>query len=110
MNWVNVKLKYCQAPNGHRDYDTACSSICSRASNRHWDAYRSDCSGMVSYAYGLPAPGRVTWQFAPHANDISTKLSSPSHLKKGDAVNTVPSGHIMLSVGEATRRRSNTAS
>ena len=45
--WVAVKLKYCQAPNGGRDYDAACSTYCSRQTNAQWDPYRSDCSGFV---------------------------------------------------------------
>src|SRR4051794_6947619 len=69
--WVAVKLHYCQAPNGGRDYDSACSTYCNRYKNPAWDPYRSDCSGLVSWAWGLPAPGRVTGQFAPFKTDIS---------------------------------------
>src|SRR5262249_21981173 len=63
--WVDVKMPYCQAANHQRDYDDACSTYCSRPDNSDWDPYRSDCSGLVSWAWGLPAPGRVTSQFAP---------------------------------------------
>src|SRR5262245_61036141 len=48
--WVAVQLHYCQAPNHGRDYDAACSTYCSRYSNPLWDPYRSDCSGLVSWA------------------------------------------------------------
>ncbi len=91
--WVSVKLKYCQAPNGARDYDSACSTYCSRQSNAQWDPYRSDCSGFVSWAWGLPSPGRVTGQFAPFVNDI-TKAIPAIDLQPGDAVNN--SEHIMI--------------
>ncbi len=91
--WVAVKLKYCQSANGARDYDAACSTYCSRQSNPQWDPYRSDCSGFVSWAWGLPSPGRVTGQFAPFVSDI-TKAIPAIDLQPGDAVNN--SEHIML--------------
>jgi len=91
--WVTAKLKYCQAPNHERDYDAACSSICDRQDNPAWDPYRSDCSGLVSWAWKLPAPGRVTTQFAPFKTDI-THVIQATNLAPGDAVNN--SEHIML--------------
>ncbi|HEY8078396.1 MAG TPA: MYXO-CTERM sorting domain-containing protein [Labilithrix sp.] len=91
--WVSVKLKYCQAPNGARDYDAACSTYCSREKNAAWDPYRSDCSGFVSWSWALPAPGRITTQFAPFETDI-TKAIAASDLREGDAINN--STHIML--------------
>ncbi|MGH7330452.1 MAG: hypothetical protein ACREJX_19050, partial [Polyangiaceae bacterium] len=65
QQWVAAKLQYCQSANGARDYDTACSSTCNRTENPDWDPYRSDCYGFVSWAWELPAPGRVTGEFAP---------------------------------------------
>ncbi len=91
--WVAAQLKYCQAANHGRDYDSACSTYCSRTSNPAWDPYRSDCSGLVSWAWGLPAPGRVTGEFAPFQSDI-THVIPASSLQPGDAVNN--SDHIML--------------
>ncbi len=91
--WCAVKLHYCQAPNGQRDYDAACSTYCNRYSNPQWDPYRSDCSGLVSWAWALPAPGRVTGQFAPFQTDISSAIPA-IELRAGDAVNN--SEHIML--------------
>ena len=91
--WVNAKLHYCQAPNHHRDYDAACSTYCNRTNNSAWDPYRSDCSGLVSWAWGLPAPGRVTGQFAPFEHDITHTIQASS-LAAGDAVNN--SEHVML--------------
>ncbi len=67
MEWVDVKLKYCQAPNHAPDYDAACSSVCNRKDNKKWNPYRSDCSGLVSWAWGLPAPGLTTLGFAPYS-------------------------------------------
>ncbi len=91
--WAAAKLHYCQAPNHGRDYDSACSTYCNRTSNPAWDPYRSDCSGLVSWAWGLPAPGRVTGQFAPFQTDITHAIPA-SQLRAGDAVNN--SDHIML--------------
>jgi hypothetical protein len=91
--WVSAKLHYCQAPNHHHDGDTACSSTCNRTDNAAWDPYRSDCSGLVSWAWGLPAPGRVTGEFAPFQHDITHTISASS-LAPGDAVNN--SEHVML--------------
>ncbi len=91
--WVAVKLHYCQAPNGARDYDSACSTYCNRYSNPKWDPYRSDCSGLISWAWGLPAPGRVTGQFAPFQTDITHAIAG-TDLRAGDAVNN--STHVML--------------
>jgi hypothetical protein len=91
--WVNAKLHYCQAPNHQRDYDPACAAYCNRENNPAWNPYRSDCSGFVSFAWKLPAPGRVTWELAPFQNDISHEISAID-LEPGDAVNNHE--HIML--------------
>jgi hypothetical protein len=91
--WVAAQLPYCQSANHAHDYDPSCSAICTRPNNAAWDPYRSDCSGLVSWAWGLPAPGRVTTQFAPFANDITEPIAA-SDLQGGDAVNS--SEHVML--------------
>jgi hypothetical protein len=95
MQWVTAKLLYCQSANGAPDYDTACSSTCTRQSNPQWDPYRSDCSGFVSWAWGLPSPGRVTSEFSPFNNDV-TKTIQAIDLLPGDAVNRNSGGHMML--------------
>jgi hypothetical protein len=91
--WVAANLQYCQSPNHARDYDTACSTFCERTDNAAWDPYRSDCSGLVSWAWGLPAPGRVTGEFAPFQDDITYAIPASS-LQPGDAVNNAE--HVML--------------
>jgi len=93
MEWVDAKLPYCQAANHQRDYDTACPSTCTRPDNPDWDAYRSDCSGLVSWAWGLPPPGRVTSTFAPFDTTASHTIKA-ANLQPGDAVNN--SEHMML--------------
>ena len=85
MDWVDAKLQYCQAPNHQRDYDDACSTYCDRTDNPECDPYRSDCSGLVSWSWALPPPGRTTWMFVPGAYDISKTISAAS-LRAGDAV------------------------
>jgi hypothetical protein len=92
--WVAAKLPYCQSANHQPDGDKACSAVCTRPDNPAWDAYRSDCSGLVSWAWGLPAPGRVTWELAPAQTDITSTIPALS-LEPGDAVNK-PHDHTML--------------
>jgi hypothetical protein len=96
QEWVTAKVPYCQAPNHQPDDDKACSSTCTRPNNPLWDPYRSDCSGFVSWSWGLAAPGRTTAELAPAVQDI-TKAIDPLSLLPGDAVNK-PSDHTMLFV------------
>src|SRR5437867_3641621 len=91
--WVQAQLHYCQAANHQPDYDSACASVCNRTNNPAWDPYRSDCSGLVSWAWGLPAPGRTTYGFAPYDGGVSHVINA-SDLQAGDAVNNT--GHVML--------------
>lgn len=91
--WVAVKLQYCQAPNHQRDYDDACTTYCNRSDDPAWDPYRSDCSGLISWAWGLPAPGRTTYEFAPFETDITSEIDA-STLRPADAVNNAD--HVML--------------
>jgi hypothetical protein len=96
QQWVAAKVPYCQAPNHQHDDDKACNSTCIRPDNVLWDPYRSDCSGFVSWSWGLPAPGRTTAELAPAVVDI-THTIDPKSLMPGDAVNK-PSDHTMLFV------------
>jgi hypothetical protein len=93
QEWVDAKLPYCQAPNHAHDADTACSSICTRPDNPAWDAYRSDCSGLVSYAWALPAPGHTTATLAPYNTSVSHAIAA-ADLLPGDAINN--DHHTML--------------
>jgi hypothetical protein len=93
--WVDAKLQYCQSPNGAHDDDTSCSATCTRESNADWDPYRSDCSGFISWAWELPAPGRVTSEFAPFDTSVSTTINC-TDMKMGDAANLTAGGHIVL--------------
>lgn len=95
MQWVNARLQYCQAAYGAHDYDTACSPVCNRQSNTLWNPYRSDCSGFISWAWQLPAPGRVTSQFAPFNTAVSSTINCVD-MKPGDAANKTAGGHIVL--------------
>jgi hypothetical protein len=104
MEWVNAELHYCQAAYGAVDFDSSCwawegsSHRCFRESNSAWNAYRSDCSGFVTYAWGLPAigdGGYVTSNFAPYDTSFSHTIDG-SQLQPGDALNKTPDGHIVL--------------
>src|SRR6185503_4418475 len=91
--WVNVGMPYCGGPNGGAD--VLCGGTCKRggdAANPAWDAYRSDCSGLVSYAWGLPAPGEVTGTLP----GVSTEISGWD-LAPGDILNN--SHHVVLFSG-----------
>jgi len=94
MEWVNVAMPYCGAPN-HQYDGILCNTTCDRpaeASNPAWDAYRADCSGLVSYAWGLSAPGQVTGGL-----DAMTTAIPTSELAPGDIL--ITSGHVVLFAG-----------
>ena len=104
--WVDAELHYCQAAYDDVDGDNACwawegaGHRCHRQSNAAWNAYRSDCSGFVTYAWGLPAVGDggyVTGDFAPLDNAFSHVIA-PDDLAPGDALNKVTNEHIVLFV------------
>ena len=104
MEWVNAKLHYCQAAHNATDGDTSCwgfegsSHRCDRESNAAWNAYRSDCSGFVSFAWGLPpvgSGGYVTGNFAPFSSAISHTINGID-LRPGDALNKTDNEHIIL--------------
>jgi hypothetical protein len=102
--WVNAKLHYCQAAHGALDGDSSCwawegpSHRCDRTSNSAWNAYRSDCSGFVTWAWGLPPVGDggyVTGNFAPFENGFSHTIPG-GQLQPGDALNKTTNEHIIL--------------
>ena len=62
--------------------------------SRTYGGYRTDCSGLVSMAWGLPKPGAVT-NTMPRLGHYISKSS----LKRGDAVlnsSAGASGHVVL--------------
>ena len=96
--WVAAKMPYCQAISGGREIDNACikvhGSTCTRsgaANNVAWNAYRSDCSGLVSFAWSLSSPGLTTRDFVPGA----AKYIPMNDLRPGDAL-LRPGHHIVL--------------
>jgi len=93
QEWVDAQLPYCQAPNHAHDADTSCASTCVRPDNPAWDPYRSDCSGLVSWAWGLPAPGHTTATLAPYDISVSHAITA-ADLQPGDAINN--DHHTML--------------
>jgi hypothetical protein len=104
MEWVDADLHYCQAARGDEDGDSSCwgwegsSHVCDRESDAAWNAYRSDCSGFVTWAWGLPPVGDggyVTSEFAPYDNAFSHTIDG-IQLQPGDALNKTPDEHIVL--------------
>jgi len=93
QQWVDAQLPYCQAPNHAHDNDADCASTCTRPDNAAWDPYRSDCSGLVSWAWGLPAPGHTTSTLAPFDTEVSHAITA-ADLLPGDAINN--DHHTML--------------
>jgi uncharacterized membrane protein YgcG len=93
--WVAAELQYCQSANGEPDADPSCASTCNRTSNPEWDPYRSDCSGFVSWAWQLSAPGLVTDEFAPFSTSVSSSIQC-TDLQPGDAANRDNVGHMVL--------------
>lgn len=104
--WSDAGLLYCGSVAGV--YDASCKYVCDRQKNPAWDAYRSDCSGLVSWAWGLPPPGPSTQGFAPYGGTQSFVIA-PADLQPGDALNDRTKQadgslhhHIMLFAGWAS--------
>ncbi len=92
--WIAAQMPYCGGPNGGKDL--ICGGTCTRsgtAKSADWDKYRSDCSGFVSWSWGLPAPGETTRTLAPYDTSVSVVIPV-ADLAPGDALNGA--GHIML--------------
>jgi hypothetical protein len=109
--WVNAKLHYCQAAYDAVDGDSSCwawegsSHRCHRESNAAWNPYRSDCSGFITWSWGLPAVGDggyVTSDFAPFSTSFSSVIQA-TDLEPGDAANLTAGGHIVLFVKWTTK-------
>ena len=99
--WIDASMPYCGGPNGGKD--VICGGTCSRsgtAKSADWDEYRSDCSGFVSWSWGLGAPGETTRTLAPYATRVSS-LITVDDLEPGDALNGA--GHVMLFGGWVDR-------
>ncbi len=104
QQWVDAQLHYCQAAHGAVDGDSSCwawegpSHRCDRESNAAWNAYRSDCSGFITWSWGLPPVGDggyVTGDFAPFGTSFS-KVIDAIDMVPGDAANLTAGGHIVL--------------
>jgi hypothetical protein len=104
MEWVDADLHYCQSSHDAADGDSSCwaweggNHVCDRESNADWNAYRSDCSGFVTWSWGLPPVGDggyVTSEFAPYSTSFSHTIDG-IQLEPGDALNKTPDEHIVL--------------
>lgn len=100
QSWVDAQVPYCQAAN--HGWDAACGQTCNRtgaAANPAWDPYRSDCSGFVSWAWGLPPPGLVVTGLAKPS--VSAAINAVD-LQPGDALYASDHSHTFLFAGWAT--------
>ena len=82
--WIQNKVPY--------------GSFDNNPNNDYYDGYRADCSGFVSYAWGLPKPGPDTSRFV---NGGFATVVTISDLKPGDALNNGrggKEGHIVIFV------------
>lgn len=99
LQWVKIKMPYCGGTNHGTDW--LCGGTCERSgvhATPQWDPYRTDCSGFVSWSWKLPAPGRITTDFAPFYTDNTTVIDVDD-LRPGDALNNKT--HIILFGGWA---------
>ncbi len=106
LTWVNAKVPYCGGINNGPD--AICGGTCRRtgaANNPQWNAYRSDCSGLVSFAWGLPAPGLVCQGMAPMSTAKSSVIPGNT-LQPGDALN---SGHHVVLFQQWVDQKAGTA-
>ena len=106
LTWVTAKVPYCGGINNGPD--AICGGTCHRtgaANNPQWNAYRSDCSGLVSFAWGLPAPGLVCQGMAPMSTAKSSVIPGNT-LQPGDALN---SGHHVVLFQQWVDQKAGTA-
>ncbi len=108
--WVSVKMPYCQAVNGGAELDSSCFNVtgrrCTRtgaANTAAWNKYRSDCSGLVSYAWTLKAPGLTTSGVLPG----TASYIPMQDLQPGDAL--IRPGHHMVLFKNWTNKASGQA-
>jgi hypothetical protein len=99
QQWVAVKMPYSGGVAGGHDFICGGKTVkrTDEQSNPIWDKYRTDCSGLISWAWGLPPPGATTAGFAPYGSSGHT--ITVDELQPGDALNSKPRKHIMLFAG-----------
>lgn len=102
QEWVDAKLLYCVSTQGA--YDATCKYTCNRQDNPAWNGYFSDCSGLITWAWGLSEAERLyTGSIAPYGGNKSFVIDAHD-LQPGDALNdrSDPDGdgklhhHVML--------------
>lgn len=91
--WVAAGVKYHGGVNGGKDF--ICGGTVKRPKNPLWDPYRTDCSGLVAWAWGQKPPGRTCSMFAPFDTSGSSQITV-DELRAGDALNS--GKHICLFV------------
>ncbi|MEO7110038.1 MAG: hypothetical protein ABI183_06345 [Polyangiaceae bacterium] len=101
-DYLTHDIYYCGAPKGQHDAICSGAPICDQP-NGPWDAYRSDCSGFVSYVWQIPADLQTDTAAYMHDEGGSNGWTSIpiAELKTGDALVAGPdsgdhTGHIKL--------------
>lgn len=96
LKWVYAEMPYCQAAND--EYDAACEAVCEREPHQErpeWDDYRSDCSGFVSYAWGLGPPGLGTGLLSSRFSPVGVADLQPGDILLHITDPSAP-GHVVL--------------
>lgn len=94
QEWVNDKVPYCGGPRGGAD--VLCGGTCNRPAAA-WDAYRSDCSGFVSWTWQITDDPSTDGYIVDRSGPDGWSTVAISDLKPGDAL--VCDGHIKLFAG-----------
>jgi hypothetical protein len=89
--WVAEKVLYCAVSNNK--WDSVCGYQCERP-KAAWDAYRSDCSGYVSWCWQIASQPSSRTYMVDKAGTDGWKTIPIDALAPGDAL--VCNGHIML--------------
>jgi hypothetical protein len=91
QEWVDDRVPYCGGVRGGSD--VLCGGTCNRPAAA-WDAYRSDCSGFVSWVWQVTDDPSTDGFMNDRAGDNGWHTVAVADMARGDAL--VCDGHIKL--------------
>lgn len=94
--WVAAQVPYCMTHNGGWDGECGQCERTGAAAKPEWDPYRSDCSGYVSWAWDLPAPGLTTADLPSRFSPIPVEDLQPGDILLHSKTPGEPFGHTFL--------------